>query len=370
VRLTKLRLLVLMLGAVLAASAWVAPSAMAAGRLDLMIRDTGGRPVAGAAVTWSLLPTGQELPRGHQTTLGVHAAKADAHGRASVALSLTRRERALVANNGDWANVELAVTDDTGRPVAFQTIARYLGTRADQASQQRLTSAADPLVVEAPVQESAVTTQDTGCTNYHWERYSKDWNWTRVGELHSAGDTKVARFTYGRTADSSIDVGYRDSGSGWYLSGSAHIGNTRSSAVSISAGSNYAWGMLTQFNYALDFFYADCYQGSHRYQGHQRTYATSWRGSITNSYNLGQYDNNRNSHWNLFGRNAGFDRSSYRFKKWSGAVSVWGASLGARSGASAYVKLHYLFGSAQSAHYLYGNDNTPPYSHRVFASNK
>jgi hypothetical protein len=93
-----------------------------------------------------------------------------------------------------------------------------------------------------------------------------------------------------------------------------------------------------------------------------------WRGSITSSYDWRSLDNNRNSWWNIFGAGTVFDRSTTAFLKYSGAVSIWGASLTARSGASAYVKVHWSFGTGRTRHYLYGNDNYPLYSHRIYAS--
>jgi hypothetical protein len=215
---------------------------------------------------------------------------------------------------------------------------------------------------------AAASASYTNCTNYRWEVKYRDWNFTAVGELHTASDS-TGKFTYGRTADSDIGVAFSDSGGPWYLSGSAHAGNSLSASVSLSAGANFGHRIISTFNYAQLWFVADCFEGNDLYMGHREVEVDTWRGSITSDYDWSSLDNHRNAYWNIFGKGAGFSRTTTDFVKYSGAVSIWGASLTAKSGASTFVKESWTFGSAQNAHYLYGNDNTPPYAHRIFASN-
>jgi hypothetical protein len=51
------------------------------------------------------------------------------------------------------------------------------------------------------------------------------------------------------------------------------------------------------------------------------------------------------------------------------SVSAWGLDLGSQSGASTYVNLHYEFGTARSAHWLYGSSGADiAHAPKIYAS--
>jgi hypothetical protein len=68
----------------------------------------------------------------------------------------------------------------------------------------------------------------------------------------------------------------------------------------------------------------------------------------------------------VFGNGTDFHRYQYNFTKWSAAVVIGAATIGAKSGASTEVWIDYVFGSARTTHYLYGNNAVPTSSSRVF----
>ena len=62
-----------------------------------------------------------------------------------------------------------------------------------------------------------------------------------------------------------------------------------------------------------------------------------------------------------------FGRSSEDFRTYGLAVSVFGASLSAQSGASKWVTQKWRFGRLFSRYYLCGDTGKPTVSERVFA---
>ena len=73
--------------------------------------------------------------------------------------------------------------------------------------------------------------------------------WTTVGEIHVGGDA-TGRFTYGRTADSNIDVGFSATGAGgWSVSGTVHVGNTLSATVWAERGPGWGTKFKTHFEF-------------------------------------------------------------------------------------------------------------------------
>lgn len=289
-------------------------------------------------------------------------------GDVSLRFRITPAERAAAARNGGWLNYHAMTIDEAARPVSFTSFTRYVGTdpafrrRAeDRGTRVEFRSGTDAAA------RAAAAPSYTNCTNYRWEVEYTDWNFMAIGEGHVASDGTV-KFVYGSRADSDVGVAYSDNGGPWYLSGEAHAGNALSREVSITGGPNFGRRIVSQFNYAQLFLLADCLEGYDRYMGRRAVEVTSWRGGITYDYDWRNLDNQRNANWNIFGKGGAMSRTAYDFVKLSGAVSIWGASLTAQSGSSTYVETHWTFGSARNAHYLYGNDSTPPYAHRVFAS--
>ena len=63
-----------------------------------------------------------------------------------------------------------------------------------------------------------------------------------------------------------------------------------------------------------------------------------------------------------------WSRYTYNFAYWTAAVSIFGASLGTRSGGSSYVGYEYVAGYGRDVHYLYGNNAQPSTSTHVYES--
>jgi hypothetical protein len=196
---------------------------------------------------------------------------------------------------------------------------------------------------------------------------------TIIGELHTANDTS-AYFRYGKTADTSPDVGIEIGGSGtWSVSGSYHTGNSTGSYAQYNEGDQFGYKLPSGFLYD-DYHYvwnlSGC--GNNYFQAQQDEWTLSPHGTIdpppSADYNHNLDNNCKNSSYpSSFGINSSWSRSSNDFNDFSGAFSVFGFSGGAQSGASTYVVIHYSFGSGTNTHYLCGNDNYIAYAHRVFA---
>lgn len=363
------------------------PPAVGAGsrEKDVIVRvvDERGSPVPGARVTISALPmAGPDGPRSHAQR---RVATADRRGRARLTLSLTADERMSAELNGGWINLEVMVLDPRGLPTGFATFSHdarpSLEAQASVAAtahviravaRQAVAQAAARAVgrsSEQQVRRAGGGTQAVGCVNYHWEVYRYESSFTKVGELNSASDTPVARFTYGRVADSEIDTAFRAGTGVWTIDGRVHIGNTQSLAAGINGQSNYHWGMKTKFDFALLFLFADCPGQSHKYMSQQRLEPIGWKGgAVINSIIVDQPPRTKPAYSEWFPRGGEWHRQDAEFASWSGAASLYGASLGAQSGASQFVRLDYEFGQARARHWLYGSDAHISTSSRVFAS--
>ncbi len=193
--------------------------------------------------------------------------------------------------------------------------------------------------------------------------------WTKIGELHNARDS-TATFTYGETADSSIEVGYSLTGdSNWTADGNVTISNSLSASVSITRNSSQwydtGYQLLSEFSYQRLEYYNVCAG----YAPYYLVDATQWDGGLKVGANVGGNDGNPNQYTDWFAPGSTFTRSQNSAWRYNAAVTTpWGASLTAQSGYSQYVELHWAF--ASSAGYnqaLYGNNNYPTYSQIIYA---
>jgi hypothetical protein len=333
------------------------------GAITIAVMDADGRPSDGARVLVSLQPVGM-VERGTRFPARL-AGVTDANGIVVLPQPITRAERAIADRNDGWVNYAATALGGDGRVLSVTGFSRYVG---DDPSQTARTTNASGRVVRLTPQAGRAgigPSVGTWCVNWDWEVMATDRRPVVVGELHTQADTS-ASFTYGRTADSDIDIGWHD-GAGWYVSGSVHSGTTRTSSVTKNVGIYFENQITTDFRFAKLGLYADCLEG-HLFQGHMQAVATSWRGGIMNGQWVGYNDGQRNEYDVAFGMDTEFDREDGDFTKWTGAVGVFGASLGAQSGASSSVRIHYAFGTGRGIHWLYGDDADPPDAHRIFAS--
>ncbi len=382
-RLNPIRLLSVLCCAALTAAvapmAGVAAAADAGVRVGLSVVDAAGVARGGERVALVLLPTGEARPK--DIPLGIPAVTT-ADGRATWTLRLTHAERAAVRANGDWLNLQAAALSPEGAPISFTAFSMYIGAERSQAAEAHARGATRLVVPDlAPISTSSEggataignaairPLAGSSCSNWHWKLVSTSRKWTEVGQLHTSADTIKAQFTYGRTADSNISVGYKYGAGPWNIGGSVHIGNTRSSASTKTAGSYYYRYELSQFLYGLWRLYADCYEGE-VYQNQDHTEAITWiGGGQDGTSSISYWDNRDHSDYFYYDFGPGWDyaRSTSDLSGISGAVSVFGASLSAQSGASSFVKYAYQFGS-RAHHYLYGLTTYPDYAGVIYAS--
>jgi hypothetical protein len=183
---------------------------------------------------------------------------------------------------------------------------------------------------------------------------------TVIGELRAPHDTPAASFTYGKRADSEIGVASRGANGPWALEGSFHIANSKAGEIAQRAGSGEHLLVKTRFTY--DRYEYTCPAGKrekvvpHQWMGDVQSERTAVRGCAgVPEGRLGR-----------FGPNTDMRRDTDKAARWDGAVSVFGASLSARSGYSKYVKGFWSFG-ADGEHLLCGDDGPPWESSHVFA---
>jgi hypothetical protein len=200
--------------------------------------------------------------------------------------------------------------------------------------------------------------------------------WAVIGEAHVWKDQSLA-WTYGERADSDIGVGYSQDGVHWALSGSVHIGTTRGSEIGDTISNlgdpqgNFGRRYRTEFRFAK-------YRTRQYCPGHSSTVyrvkATRWNGGLDyyddvkhlNGHCGDTYRSNSVYFEPADGQGV-FGRASEDLRTYGLAVSVFGASLSAQSGASKSVTQKWRFGRLFARYYLCGDTGKPSVSERIFA---
>ena len=369
----------LIIGTALLATTIPTSSVAAAASVDLVLRvrvtDTGGAPVAGAAVLTTVLWSSKRdfsrfgRPRGEL----LHA---DDAGELTVPISLDRQQRAAVRRNGGWAGIAVVAFDAAMRPVSVAATSRYLGSSTEKHIQAKAMphSSIVRLVqppadmtgkgVTSPVEAASIPS----CNYYYWDEDAFSNRFAQVGELHADYDVKNARFTYGQTADTSFDLMSKAGSADWEVAGGVHIENTRATAVyaETAGATNYHWALRTQFRFVNLKLFKDCVGGPYRvWTGSQMAYALEWTGNGMTLSNTLTQPARKSANSAPYGSHSGWARTSGALVRWSAAVSVWGATMSAQSGSSTFVKIEYSFGG-RPTHYLYGDTGLPTASKRVF----
>ena len=379
VRLARWKALLIAGGAIIATTfplSSVAASAAGGAVIDIRVTDVTGAPLAGVDVLTTVLWTSRADFRRFGRPRG-QLLRTDAQGEIAIGLRLDRQQSASVKRNGQWANIAVVGFDERGQPASFATTSRYLGTKPEKRA-QAATMAHSEIVrlVQSPPtapgtqvgDAAALTSSVANCPYYYWDADSY-WNrYAQVGELHADSDVLNARFTYGQTADTTFDIVERAGTGDWTVSGGVHIENTRSETVyAETAGqSNYHWALRTQFRFVNMKLFKDCIGGPYRvWTGSQQAYALEWTGNGMTLSNTLTQPPRKDAYSARYGAHSGFTRMSGTLVKWSAAVTLWGASVAAQSGASQFVKLEYSFGG-KPTHYMYGDSGLPSQSKRVF----
>lgn len=352
--------LIVVTGLVVGAAVAVQSSASAEGSTSLFALELNGTGKAGAAVSLSLVDNNGGAVGLRQRARLIQSKKTDASGRASFAVEPA--DALPFTDASGYANFE-SMTMVDGLPTFFSFSRRWTGSSwVDQTGarggepvevaledRREALSAGARAVAASP--SLAVASSEVPCT---WYVESNGNATTKVGEYHAGADTK-GKFVYGTGADSDISVGY-NYGSGFSLSGTGHVGNSRSAASTWNRGPNFHKQLTSVFSYVKWHLTLgpSCTSSSASFG--KRWYKVtpgSWMGGATEGPSIsGPFCTGTNRV--AFGKATEFDRGTGRSYSYGGAASAFGASLTATSGYSSRVDMHWEFGTATSTHYLCG----------------
>jgi hypothetical protein len=334
------------------------------------ISDTTGHPLAGEVelLAW---PTGKDIAIGQTAPLvSVGQGRVSRDGRFALTSEVTPELADLASHNGGYVNFELRTMAggtmneaDFSRYLAAPTIAAQ-GTGKSRRPAWRAApdeEGIEPLHVTidgTPSSPDAIRPMQGGC--YGMTLIDRQIAATTIGELRAPGDTTEAAFVYGKRADSAIAVAERSAYGPWAISGTFHLANSQSAAVTQWAHSGEHVLVRSRFTY--DRYEYFCPSGRK-----EKVVPHDWFGDVqsqpTEVRGCGKSPEARRGH---YGANTGFDRTREKATKWDGAADVFGASLTAQSGYSQFVQGHWTFGS-EGDHLLCGDDGPPAKAQHIFA---
>lgn len=333
--------------------------------------DASGNPISGAAVLVYPLEVGRASPVGQTTT--------DANGDYSVAVPDSAALQALAAPNGGYDNFDVDATAPTGTVTSvFSSEWTSSGWGQGNAARPRSLLVLKPGAPGAAMHRTPATYRraiafvsqapDPGCVQQTTVLNTAVGQYTTSGEVHTANDAKET-FTYGKSADSSIDVGFSATDSGFGINGSVHIGNSSKSEDQDSVGQDVGNRVDEEFTYQHQKVFNSCAgvkylhiatawdtgfrngAGNHTLDGHCPAVGTTGpNGEITSHYPA----------------NAAHVTSNENMVKFSAAVTVFGQSLGSQSGWGTFVISSWKFGP-NANHYLCGSNGTVAAASRIFA---
>jgi hypothetical protein len=84
-----------------------------------------------------------------------------------------------------------------------------------------------------------------------YQKISDSYPQIPVGEFHAYEDTS-GWFSYGKTSDSDLGVGYNSGGNGWQVNGSVHMGNSQSASIKLYRGPYWGKRINTVFHYVYE----------------------------------------------------------------------------------------------------------------------
>lgn len=328
----------------------------------------GGRPV-------ELFVQGKKAP------IRVLTSHTTANGVASISTTVTPTLETLAQANGGYLNFSLVVARAHHAPLTY-SFTRYVGAGAragttglaptgqlavgaehsvtlEAGHAPRLGSVPAPssgVLQEAAVPLGAVCDYVQGATTSKTQ-------YMTIGELHNAR-ASTATFTYGQTADSTVEVGYSTTGtSNWTSDGTAQVSNSVNVAQTypVTSAQWYDQGYQLKSKFTFD---RTEYIGENACAG--RVYyllsAVQWDSGWELGRDESSYDGYHSypsadvSQWPP---GTGVTKSTASAHTYTDAVTVFFANLSAVSGYSTYVKISWQFDSnAGFDQYLYGNDGS------------
>ncbi len=193
---------------------------------------------------------------------------------------------------------------------------------------------------------------------------------TVLAQVHAAGNGESVQFTYGSTADTTAGVSYSPNGTNnWTISAtdSVHVSNS-ATAQAPTYGPSYSKYERGQFNYQRYKKTGRCINTTYDVE------LDKWTGGIDAGSSISGTDGHcldaaysaKHAYWNG-GPKSSFTHNSSKNATFSGAVSVFGASLWAQSGYSTNVQLQWTFPTSGVKYWLCGTNDTPSYAAIVYA---
>ena len=328
--------------------------------------DTTGAPVKNATLRVEVVPTGAAFEHwgAHPWPLaGIGITDSTGHMRVALAVptaSTLRSPEGIV-------NYMVYLVPSLGNVVPIWTFTRYYGNNADRAKEFLTLATQQPHIqLKAPQMQQwhqeSVTPLSGGCL-WFWMQKSTADAWTTVGEFHTAPWASSSDFGYGATADSNISMAFGYNRTNWSLSGTVNISSNSGFRDQLNyANQWFGYQILGLFHYGLSDLVGTCTGDTHN----NIVLGISWDGALKLGNYVGNWDNHPNGYTVKYPSGADFSRTTGSAYSYSGAVTVFGASLNAESGYSTTVDESWSAGSQPG--YLYGNNDFPSRSTIVYAS--
>jgi hypothetical protein len=348
-----------------------------------------GVPVAGAAVSLHLWPSGgEDVPVGGDAgTVLIAETTSDASGNYVLRSPVTPVLREEADANGGVVNLELRalangllyetfIERDLGSPDGEQGLAGGESMWIEPGLEAPGTPARIQLAGDVP--EVAATAgisveppnPGVDCSDWDimfniWKKTGQGEAWTRVGELHTW--SKMTNWLmYGHRADSTIDVAFKTPTSRWFLNGTVHVSrsNGASSAAEVKASSDV--GEYRSRGVRAKFIFTNWYQCG---TGNKRTKAEQWNG-----YSLGKkgrvYSRDGECSdlkpWILEPGQV-WQRTSEKARYWRAGADLGFFTVGARSGYSTWVRVRWQLGHTVTARTLCGVTEYPDRAETIYA---
>jgi hypothetical protein len=334
-----------------------------------------------ATVSLYLLSNDPSVP---QSAPPVALSTTDATGSFSLDVADSPDIQAAQAANGGWANfMLLATTSSYGYQAYFSRSAADFGralsnggtravhwvARGGEAAPSlhvRLSQRAAGVfrVVRQPARSLANGGPTPVCL---WQPGTTKTNVaTVVGELHTPADSS-ATFTYGQSADSDVSVGVSADGVHWSLSGTEHVGTSRSNSFTAPLGASSGRLITSGFEYTSGTWKWSIVGGlcGNKYSVRPGT----WDGGGNFGADVSSLDNHCKAgtkNTQDLGPGYTWSTGTEAAHTFDGGVSVFGVGLGVRSGFSRNVQAHWVMGRS-AHHYLCGSDGPTTTASRIYA---
>jgi hypothetical protein len=344
----------LLAAAAVAGALTFAPAASATTLVQGTLRDDHGLPAAGRVqvLAWPSSSGRSALP-----TVGLVQVGAD--GRFAVPLS----DPAALAGAADGTgNVDLMAIAQTagdggGRVFSAQFNLAANGQIAVASSRRSTAVPTISITADRPLGPIARQSIPVPCLHTTQTDLANPVEvYAPIGEINNAYADTTATFSYGKTADSSISTAYQADGgkdeTAWKIDGSVYRDNTLSDDITMSLKGPVSRRVNTQFKFHV-YRISGCLWENGL---HVKPTKNAWAGGVVpgvkehNTLNVcrGGQD---------FSGFTGFSRASGHATTFSNSFSVFGVSLGIRSGFSEHAGIHYEFGGGlNTMHRLCGSN--------------